>query len=134
MNKLLDECLNALGVEGEIVPEDQRASLIKTLITLFPFTNFGTIEWSKVRDNIVLNSTSDALIALQKRNKYSYNDVFIIWDEGSLPCIKSNLDAVFREIDEVTPVSFDTWILNLSPTENYVIEFHHDNGNRLRFI
>ncbi|WP_420196687.1 hypothetical protein [Caldibacillus thermoamylovorans] len=36
--------------------------------------------------------------------------VYVIWDEGTLPIIQSTLYKVFEVIDDVTAVSFDTWI------------------------
>jgi hypothetical protein len=131
MSNLLDTCLKVLGPEGIILPEDQVNFLIKTLTTLFPFTRWGTINWISVEDYIVLNSASDALLELQKRGKQVGGDTFIVWDEASQPVVKSDLITVVREIEVVTMVSFDTWILN--PDEKYVIEFHHDNGIRLGF-
>lgn len=38
--------------------------------------------------------------------------------------IESDLYTVIEVIDDVTAVSFDTWLF--SPNEGVVIEFHHD--------
>lgn len=59
----------------------------------------------------------------QKLNEYS-DIIYVIWDEGTLPIIQSTLDKVFEAIDDVTAVSFDTWIF--SPSSGYVIEIFHD--------
>ncbi|MEL4027149.1 hypothetical protein NST89_00625 [Caldifermentibacillus hisashii] len=55
--------------------------------------------------------------------------VYVIWDEGTLPIIQSTLYKVFEVIDDVTAVSFDTWIF--SPTLGYVIEIFHDGEVRV---
>jgi hypothetical protein len=56
----------------------------------------------------------------QKTNKYS-NAVYVIWDEGTLPIIQTNLDKVFEAIDDVTAVSFDIWIFSEPPLKKTYI-------------
>jgi hypothetical protein len=50
--------------------------------------------------------------------------VYVIWDEGTLPIIKSDLQKVLEVIDDVIAVSFDTWIF--SSELGYVIEIYHE--------
>lgn len=75
-------------------------------------------------------NTVDEIISFldQNMNEYS-NAVYIIWDEGTLPIIQSTLDKVFEVIDDVTAVSFDTWIF--SSSTGYVIEIFHDGEVRV---
>ncbi|MDA1477756.1 CDI toxin immunity protein [Bacillus changyiensis] len=66
--------------------------------------------------------TVDEIITFLKRNSYQYSHiVYISWDEGTLTI---NLDQVLEVIDDVTAVSFDTWIF--SPLSRCVIEIFHD--------
>ena len=46
------------------------------------------------------------------------------WDEATRPAVKSDLHHVLNHIEDVTIVSFDTWLF--SPAEKYVIEFYHE--------
>ncbi|UYX52452.1 hypothetical protein M3Y14_29355 [Bacillus thuringiensis] len=64
-------------------------------------------------------------------NRYSLqsNIVYIIWDEASLPIIKTNLHQILQVIDDVTAVSFDTWIY--SQDVGYVIEYYHEGEVRI---
>ncbi|WP_237071922.1 hypothetical protein [Priestia flexa] len=77
-------------------------------------------------------NTVDEIISFldQNANEYS-NVVYVIWDEGTLPIIQTTLDKVLKDIDDVTAVSFDTWIF--SPSTGYVIEIFHDGEVRVGF-
>ena len=55
--------------------------------------------------------------------------MYILWDEVSLPAVRTNLVKAIDVVDDVTAVSFDTWIFCSS--ENYVIEFYHENEIRV---
>ncbi|MGQ0437679.1 CDI toxin immunity protein, partial [Bacillus sp. B-TM1] len=55
--------------------------------------------------------------------------IYIIWDEASLPIIKTNLHQILQVIDDVTAVSFDTWLY--SPNLGYAIEFYHEGEVRI---
>lgn len=46
--------------------------------------------------------------------------------ETSLPSLKTDLKTAMTTIDDITAVSFDTWLFN--PLAKYVIELHHDDG------
>jgi hypothetical protein len=55
--------------------------------------------------------------------------IYVIWHEGTLPVIQSNLGKVLEVIDDITAVSFDTWIF--SSSSGYVIEIFHDGEVRV---
>jgi 2-hydroxy-3-keto-5-methylthiopentenyl-1-phosphate phosphatase len=86
---------------------------------MFPISNWGRIDWEKVNKKIDLDGSSNIIEYL---NMDGF--VYIIWSEGTLPVIKANFRKVIEVIDEVTAVSFDTWLLN--PNEKWVIEFYHE--------
>ncbi|WP_456297627.1 CDI toxin immunity protein [Haloplasma contractile] len=52
-------------------------------------------------------------------------DVYILWDDGSLLAIKSKLKHIISTIDDITAVSFDTWLFH--PSMRISIEFYHEN-------
>ena len=47
-----------------------------------------------------------------------------MWDNANLPCLKSELKNIIKSIDDVTAVSFDTWVV--SSDYNIIIEFYHE--------
>lgn len=61
---------------------------------------------------------------LEKRGFDLSTPIYIIWDEATLPVVKSNLPSVLEVIYDVTAVSFDTWIF--SHVFEYVVEYYHE--------
>lgn len=84
------------------------------------------VEYSKNGD---IYNTDEIKSYLYKCFGSYSNTVYIIWDEATLPIIKTDLHQVLQVIDDVTAVSFDTWIY--SPDTGYVIEYYHDGEIRI---
>ncbi|KUR59253.1 hypothetical protein HF695_09780 [Bacillus safensis] len=121
---LLDECIEALGEGARVLYDNDRVQILSNLDKSFPFSDYSQIEWEKVSAYAEVDTIDEIRSFLdQKLNEYS-DIIYIIWDEGTLPIIQSTLDKVFEAIDDVTAVSFDTWIF--SPSSGYVIEIFHD--------
>lgn len=115
---LYEECIEALGDNYKIVNETDKKAIIKNLFKTFEFTDWGRINWDKVPNKIVVADIKEE--QLFKNNA----EVYIVWDEVNLPVIKSDLSTVIKFIDDVTAVSFDTWIYLYK--KGLVIEFYHD--------
>lgn len=117
---LFEECLVAIGKEAKVLSEKETSKVFDSFTTMFPITTWGRIDWEKVkhRKRITVINCLDGHIYSSK------DDVYILWDEASLPAIKLTLDSVLSVINEITAVSFDTWIY--CPINRYVIEFYHD--------
>lgn len=54
----------------------------------------------------------------------SFIEIYVMWDNANLPCLKSELKNIIKSIDDVTAVSFDTWVV--SSDYNIIIEFYHE--------
>lgn len=119
---LFEECLEVLGEEAKILTNEQSKIISEKLQDIFLFTNVGKISSKEIfAQNITNNIQSiftDKVFDIDE-------EVYIIWDNMLLPVIKSKLSIVFENIDDVTAVSFDTWIF--SETKKFVIEFYHEN-------
>ncbi len=120
---LIDECLQALDGEATLLPEKEGKDIIHTLTRMFPFT-WGRIDWPQVPQHSELDTLSEVLPVLLDNGSNTHAAVFIIWDEATRPVLESNLYTVLSHIEEVTIVSFDTWIF--CPTEHYVVELYHE--------
>ncbi|AVM25788.1 hypothetical protein [Bacillus pumilus] len=121
---LFDECIEALGENVHVLYDNSREKILSYFESLFPFSDWGQIEWNNLSSYVEVN-TFDEIQSFLNQKMDEYNDVvYVIWDEGTLPIIQSTLDKVFEAIDDVTAVSFDTWIF--SPSSGYVIEIFHD--------
>jgi hypothetical protein len=121
---LVDECLQALGGEAILLPKKEGKEIIHTLTQMFPFTRWGRIDWPQVRQHIELDTLSEVFPVLLHKGSNTHAAVFIVWDEATKPVLESHLYTVLSHIEEVTIVSFDTWIF--CPTEHYVIELYHE--------
>ncbi|WP_094605332.1 hypothetical protein SPSIL_002670 [Sporomusa silvacetica DSM 10669] len=120
---LFEECMVALGNQGEVVNASEGKIIFKELTKLFPMTSWGRIDLEKTTCKMEKVNQADVLTQLSKCNKNIDIQVYIFWDEITLPAVKANLKKILEVIDDVTAVSFDTWIF--CPGENYVIEFFH---------
>jgi len=118
---LFEECLVALGESAITLSKKDTEKMFENMTTNFPFTSWGKIDWSKVNNVISISSTDK----INKHIREKESDVYILWDEASLPSIKAKINTVLSALDDVTAVSFDTWIY--CPSEGYVIEFYHEN-------
>lgn len=118
---LLEECLIALGENVSVLSPERTTEVFDNLTKTFPISQWGRIDWEKIKH--VIRPSSKKYIKTYITPTES--EVYILWDEASLPAIKTNLNSVLDVIDNVSIVSFDTWIYN--PTDGYVIEFYHEN-------
>ncbi len=121
---LVDNCVNALGEEAVVLSHKETDILFSELSKQFSFTRWGRIDWTSVEHKLLATSVSEILSLLLSNGKEISEAIFILWDQVKLPAIKSNIYTVLSYIDEVTIVSFDTWIF--CPDNKYVIEFYHE--------
>lgn len=121
---LVDDCVKALGEGTVVLSKKERYILFKELLKQFPFTRWGRIDWTVAEHKVLAASASEVLPLLVSHGKETSEAVFIIWDEVTLPAIKTDVQAVLHHSWEVTMVSFDTWIF--CPENKYVIEFYHE--------
>ncbi|SFJ16140.1 CDI toxin immunity protein [Thermoflavimicrobium dichotomicum] len=121
---LLDECIEVLGADTEIFTDSEKEKILDTFKSFFSFTEWGRIDWDKVSKKEDVNTVNDITAYLEKCYENFNTVVYVIWDEGTLPIIKTDLKKVLECIDDVTAVSFDTWIF--SPSSGYVIEIYHE--------
>jgi hypothetical protein len=120
---LLEECIVALGNQGVAVDASEGKIIFEEMTKLFPMTSWGRIDWEKTICKMEKVEKEKVITQLSRHNRNIEKEVYIFWDEITLPVVKSNLKKIIEVIDDVTAVSFDTWIF--CPGENYVIEFSH---------
>lgn len=126
---LFDECIEVLGENVHILSDSKREQVLSDFEKSFPLSQWGRIEWEEVSNHAEV-TTFDEIVSFLNQNINKYNNViYVIWDERTLPIIQTNLNAVFEVIDDVTAVSFDTWMY--SPSSGYVIEMFHDGEVRI---
>ncbi|NFP90988.1 hypothetical protein [Clostridium sporogenes] len=124
---LYEECVEALKDNYTILGNNDKNRILTQLENKFLFTNYGRIDWDRVIKKEQVNDNLDIIEELVRNN----TKVYIIWDEETLPVIKSDLFTVINAIDDITAVSFDTWIF--SADKEFVIEFYHDGEIKIGF-
>lgn len=91
-----------------------------------PF-RLGRVDFSKFKFKTNIN-TIDSICELIKNS----TEVYVMWDEVNLPCLKSELKDIIKFIDDITAVSFDTWVVSLD--YNTIIEFYHEGEIKLGIL
>ena len=130
---LLEECIAALGESCETLNTDESNLIFDLFQRDWPITSWGRINWDKIERKINIKSVADIRNSLEVtlHSESPERLVHILWDEGSLPVLKAELTNIINSIDDVTAVSFDTWLYNSSV--GYVIEFYHEGQIMLGF-
>ena len=115
-NMLLQECIGI--IEGEVLEYEEGLRITDDIQIKILFLN-GRVDFDefKYQNNINDISSIETLVDANI-------DVYIMWDQFKLPCLKSKLSQIIRHIDDVACVSFDTWIVSVD--YNIVIEIYHE--------
>lgn len=127
---LFDECVQALGENVSVLSDTESSETSRRFQEIFPFQSWGRIDWDSWGASIQVDQQAPRQIieSISTPEELAY-EVYIIWDDGELPVLKAPLKAVLLALDDVTAVSFDTWIFRADGT--YIIEFHHEGDIRL---
>lgn len=126
---LFEECILALEGHAIQMNDEKTKEIFKEMIIKFPITQWGRLEWDIIGNKLVEIEEKDIISKLCEVGLEVNKGIYILWDNATLPAIKSNLANVLDVIDDVASVSFDTWIF--CPESNYVIEFYHDSVGRV---
>lgn len=122
---LFKECIEALDDKVAILSKqesDQKWVLFKKNI---PLLFWGRIDWDKIEKKNIINAPAKIITSLEGLFDHACTmDVYVFWNDASLPVIKANLYQLIVFFDDVTCVAPDTWFLNLE--NRYIIENFHD--------
>ena len=115
MATLLEECITILGPGTEALSHADTRNKVREISARISFGING-IDWCAHPDHFFFTSA----IVPQLPNK----SCFVMWDEYTLPILRTDLERVLQNIDDVTAVAFDTWVIGSEL--DWVIEFHHE--------
>ena len=124
MINYFDEFVGALAKNVSLFYTQKRKKIFTVFENLFPTTDWGRIDWAKVPTRAEIFSAQDIIDNLEINFVNFDTSIYILWNEGTIPIVKSNLELILNNIDELPPVIFDTWLF--CPTSKYVIEFYHE--------
>lgn len=118
MKTLLDEAIESLEIADILSEYDN--SLIKSLFIdsiIFNFSGNGKVNWNLV-EHFDLQEIEEVL----NYNAIIENDLcYIIWNDKSLPIIKTTIKCIINSFDDVSAINFDTWFF--LPQRKTVIEY-----------
>lgn len=120
---LLQECIEVLKNNIYILPWDEQKNIEEIFFDTIPFTNWGRVDWSIIKNKKDIKSIEE-LSGINNDEEF-----YIIWSDADLPIIKSNANAIFSDLDDITAVSFDTWLFSID--RKLIIEFYHDGDTTI---
>ena len=125
MNVLYEECLMALDANVTMMDLNQSKNHADEIFKKFPLTNWGGIKWldkGVLFQSIDFHSFKSFLLDRELLNE----ECFVLWGDPTLPILITNLLLVINNIDDVTAVSFDTFIF--IKEKCILIEIRHDGS------
>jgi hypothetical protein len=129
---LFEECVTALGENIEILSITKTEEMFNKLVSFFPITSWGRINWESVDVFKEIPHRQDILSIIKKECGVHYNAaVFLLWNYTDAPSISADINQVLSNIDDVTAVGSDTWIF--CPESGYVIEYFHEGQITIGF-
>ena len=129
---LFEECLEVLGDPTEIIKnEEEKNEIIKKMISKFPPTFYGRIDWEKISEKHAISSPDMILSTLKAKGKTDEDPIYIIWSDSTMPVLKSKLKNILGNFDDIEAVSPDTWLY--CPSAGWIIELCHDGDITLGF-
>ncbi|MEK4063789.1 MULTISPECIES: CDI toxin immunity protein [unclassified Paenibacillus] len=129
---LFEECIQALGDGTEIVTIQKTEELFNHLVSWFPVTSWGRINWDNISRRYEISKPQEVISIIKNELNGDFNSkVFLLWNYTDAPSIYTELSQVLNNIDDVTAVGSDTWIF--CPSSGYVIEYFHEGQVMLGF-
>lgn len=118
MNGYLDDCVKSLGDGVVVLSPEESMALSDKILNTFDFELNGL---NRRNDHVREISTEEIDTTLDNGH-----ECLVMWDEYSLPVIKTTLGGVMSNLDDVTAVAFDTWVVGSKL--DWIIEFNHEGG------
>lgn len=119
MTTLYEECILALGNALRISGEELDA--LNSLFQKLPKKSWGRLDWES-GDVLFRGGVQDAKGAVSLFLKENC-PCYILWLNAELNCIESDTYNLFKVIDDVLAVDFETFVFLGG---GYILEFWHD--------
>lgn len=123
---LFNECIEAFGTKVRILSDLESKKIWDLFEQELPIVDWGRVDWDKIDKKINVDCDPDKIIpALGNLLKKDFDkSIYVLWNDASVPVIKTNLDAVITLFDDVISVGPDTWLFN--PSTGYIVEWYHE--------
>ena len=122
---LFAECIDALGNKVIILSKNESDAIWAVFKSKIPIIKGGSrIDWNKINKKVIISAPDQIVINLEQLLSHPIEQtIYVLWNDLSLPIIKTDLDSVLKYFDDVTCVGFETWFFN--PSEGYIVEFYY---------
>ncbi|OQA35360.1 MAG: hypothetical protein BWY54_00611 [Candidatus Dependentiae bacterium ADurb.Bin331] len=122
-DNLFTECIQALNNQVIIMSKIETAEIWKLFKSKVPITTWGRVDWSMIERKIEIGyEPEDIIPALITLKQPIDMTIYVLWNDASVPIIKTNLNAVVANYNDV--IALETWFFN--PRDGYVIEVLND--------
>lgn len=122
--KKFEAFLTALGDEVTILSRDQSADAFKFLKNKYGFKD-SLVAWSMIPNKISIDSKEELLPAMQRLIPgSSSSDVFLLWNNESLPVLETHLAKGLYNISLALEVCNDIFILHKNA--EYIMEINNN--------
>ncbi|WP_296243182.1 MULTISPECIES: hypothetical protein [unclassified Psychrobacter] len=102
-----------------VLADEESRKVTDQFISSFPIRTSGSggIDWNKVDRKVLLTCIEE----IKNQITFTLTDsCFVIWNDAAHPVVATTVENIVKAFDDVTAVSFDTWIF--IPRNNNVIE------------
>lgn len=118
--KPFEELLELISPVYLLLMEEESKNFIHKFCNKFPITFYGRIDWSVL--NGILAENIEEIISNEKINLDT--EIFIIFNDGSIPVLKTKIEKILKIYDNLSCIGFDQWIITKS--DEIMIELYHE--------
>lgn len=117
---LFEECIDIL--KPEILSHAESDQILLSFESIYPLSPWAKMEWSKVEKKVEIGYEENLILPLTEQllGHPVKNKVYLVWNDGTLPIIRTNLDLIVEFYDDVTCFGFEKFIFDLN--ERFIIE------------
>lgn len=126
--RLEAELLDLFDIRDDVFPlaKEDAERIMDEFVQVFPITEWGRIDWSKVERKESIEDEDIDLIkdVLISQGLELSQEAFLMYGYGDYPFVKTSLERILINLEEVSWFGSDQFIY--CPTSKFVIEYFHD--------
>lgn len=123
-SSLFDQCIEGLAAHVVILNKQESDKIFDLFENKVSIYQSGSrIDWEKIDKKITIDSPDQTISALEQLLQKPDTTVYVFWNDGSLPVIKTDINLVLLHFEDVICVGFETWLYN--PHQGYIIEYYY---------
>jgi hypothetical protein len=112
-----------------ILTKEDGDLIMDEFVKVFPIAEWGRVDWDRVQNKVriedwTMESIQDVLRLLRSQGFDLNQTAYLMGSTGSLPNVKSSVQRILANLDELTWIGWDQIIY--CPNSKYVIESFHD--------